>query len=136
MNLTFLVVSIIEIIYIIYFFNYFKTTVEFHHPFECIITGLSEYLKHPMGTGVYENKICKFGNYSSYLFALYGIARYIAYTVITLNKMFGWMNVLKKINIIIIAIAVGLSLIMNLNAFIYILPIVILEVFYINKQII
>ena len=136
MNSTFLVVSIIEIIYIIYFFNYFKTSIEIHLPLECIITGWSEYLKHPMGTGAYESKICKLGNHLSYLFALYGVARYIAFYVLTLNMKSGWIKILKKINIIIIAIAVGLSLIMNLNAFIYILPIVILEVFYINKQII
>lgn len=127
----FLIVSIIEIIYIIYIFNYFKTTIEFHHPFEILITNINEYLKHPIGTGIYESKICKLGNDLSYIFSLFIIIRYIVH-----EKAFLPAKTLSYINISLIVFIVFLSLLMNLNAFIYLIPLLILEYFYINKIII
>ena len=41
-------ISIVEGIYVLYMFNYFKTSVSFHHPFEKMLTSdISLYLKHP-----------------------------------------------------------------------------------------
>ena len=136
MNYCLLIVSFIEIIYIIYILNYFKTRIEFHHPFECVFTGLNEYLKHPMETGIYESKICKLGNCLSYIFALYIIIRYVVYE----TKWLEWSNslsinlsTLNTVNSIVVLIAAFLSLLMNLNAFIYLIPVLLLEYFYVRK---
>ena len=133
MNTTFLLFSIIETIYIIYILNYFKTTIEFHHPLEGVITGWNEYLRHPIGTGLYECKICGLGNVLGYLFGVYIIIRYVLYTLFTKNNRMNELNILIKINIVLVVIATLLALIMNLNAFMYLLPVLIYEYIFVYR---
>jgi hypothetical protein len=123
--------SIIEALYLIYMFNFFKTTIEFHHPFEMFQTnGFAKYFKHPINSGRLENKICCFGNYISYVFAAYIILRYILYKTNYIEQ-----SKLCMVNKIIIYIALGLSLLMNLNAFIYLIPLLLLEYYYFIPEI-
>jgi hypothetical protein len=108
-----LIVSILESLYLVYMFNFFKTTISFHHPFEILFTKF-DYFKHPINTGSYENKICTFGKHLSYLGSLYLILRNIVHK-------------LQKINKSIVYISIFLSFIMNINSFIYLVPIFITE---------
>jgi hypothetical protein len=114
-----LTVSILESLYLVYMFNFFKTTISFHHPFEIFVTNLN-YFKHPINTGLYENKICTFGKHLSYLGSLYLILRNI-------------FPKLKKINKYIVYSSIFLSFIMNINSFIYLVPIFITEYLFFKK---
>ena len=106
-------------------FNYFKTTIEFHHPFEIFFTGFSKYVKHPIKTGIYQNKICHFGNDISYVFAAYIIIRYFLSKTNYIKK-----SILCWINKILICFAFSVSLLMNMNAVVYLIPILFLEYYY------
>ena len=106
-------------------FNFFKTTIEFHHPFEIFITSFSDYLKHPIRTGLYQNKICRFGNDISYVFAIYIILRFILYKTNSIKQ-----NMLCMINKTLIYVAFAISLLMNMNAVIYLIPLLLLEYYY------
>lgn len=109
------IVSIVEAIYLVYMYNFFQTKYSIHHPFEYLITSNNTILKHPISTGVLENKICPLGSYASILGAILLLYRGLGYrTSTTYTK-----------NIIIVWLLVaGL---MNMNAFVYILPIVYVE---------
>jgi len=120
-----LLVSIIEVLYLIYMFNFFKTTIEFHHPFEIFLTSFSDYLKHPIKTGIYENKICRFGNDVSYVIAVYIILRFILYKTNSMKQ-----SMLCMINKTLIYVAFAVSLLMNMNAVIYLIPLLLLEYYY------
>lgn len=114
-----LFISILEGIYIVYMFNYFKTKYGFNHPFEYLLIKDKKLLKHPINTGIYENKICKLGNHYSYLLFFWLIIR----NFFTNNFQF----YKKKINNLIINSTLIISLLMNFNAFVYFFPIYILE---------
>ena len=125
MNL--LILSIVEIVYILYIFNFFKTRVSFHHPFEIIFTGFNEYLKHPIESDIYENKICPLGHTLSYIFSIYILIRLILVQTDSLN-----IKTIKIINSFVIGFAIIIALLLNLNAFIYLIPVFLLEFFIIR----
>jgi len=124
-DINYLILSFIEAIYVIYMFNFFKTTIEFHHPFEIFLTSFSKYVKHPIKTGIYQNKICNFGNDISYILAAYIIFRFFLSKTNYIKK-----NTLCWINKILIYFAFSISLLMNMNAAIYLIPILFLEYYY------
>ena len=99
-------------------YNIFKTTKSFHHPYELLIgEKLSNFIKHPISTGIYENKICDFGKLISILLIIWIFIR------ILLKKKF---KISLINNIIFMSVLIG-SLILNINAFIYFIPIFIYE---------
>ena len=108
--------KIIEIVYLIYMFYFFKTTFSIHHPLESSLTSFSDYLKHPINNGIYESKICQFGKDAMILLITYLIIRC-------------FINFPKLINIMIISITMIVSL-LNMNAVLYLLPFVIVEIFF------
>ena len=121
------IIAIIESIYLFYMYNFFKTTKHFHHPFEYYIQNKSigDWLKHPIDDSSYDSKICTLGNIVGYILPIwiiwYSFQKYDKYK--TLN--------------IIIWIAVGIvSLLLNLNAFIYIIPCLVIEIitYYLQKK--
>jgi len=120
-----LIFSIIEAIYLIYMYNFFKTTCSIHHPFEMLITSSLDYLKHPIATGKYQNKICKFGKQVSWIFGIYLIVRYW----LKQNKVMTGTE-LCKLNRYVAYGAIIISLLTNLNAFIYLIPILLFEFLY------
>jgi hypothetical protein len=105
-------------LYIIYMFNYFKTTYSLHHPWEQLFTGnISNWLQHPIKSGQYENKICPFGNIAAFAIAIW----FIVYYHLPQNSKN--ITIHKTLLIFILII----SLVMNLNAFLYFLPLFIYE---------
>ena len=90
-------------------FQFFKTTICFNHPLEFYLTNnLSNYFNHPIDSIDYESKICDFGKNIIWLLVIYLI--YKSYN-----------NISNNINNFIILITFILSL-LNLNAFIYLIP--------------
>ena len=102
-------------------FNLFKTSKYLHHPFEQLFTN-HPFLQHPISDSKYNNKICYFGKFCSYLLFIWLIIRF------KIKKE----KIRKKINYIIWIIVGIIAFIMNMNAFIYLLPILIIELFLIK----
>ena len=114
-----LLYSLIEGIYIVYMFNFFKTKWSIHHPLEILLEG-NTYLQHPINTGDYENKICGLGNLSGFLLLIWFLFRW---------KLPDNLRLIWNRRILYLVIIV--SLLMNLNAFIYFVPIIFFE-YYVN----
>lgn len=113
------ILSILEGVYLMYMYIFFKTTYSIHHPFEYMVVK-TDLWKHPINTGSYENKICNFGKYMSVIGAILFIYR-------------GFGNpVSSKVSKVIIITWLMVSFMSNINAFIYVLPIVAMEILY-NK---
>ena len=115
-------ITTVEIIYLIYMFNFFKTTYSINHPLEFMFTNnLSNYFKHPISSGNYENKICEFGKLGSVIISFYLIIRLFLnfYNKKLYNKL---MKYNKYLFLVIFIICF-----MNLSAVIYFLPIFIYE---------
>uniref|UniRef100_A0A6C0JI21 Uncharacterized protein n=1 Tax=viral metagenome TaxID=1070528 RepID=A0A6C0JI21_9ZZZZ len=114
-------IDIIEAIYIVYMYNYFKTSFSIHHPLEYVINNqpIGNFFKHPINTGEYENKICPLGNVVSFILALWILSRN------SLKTRFG--KKIDTINKIIFIVVFIFSLLMNINAFVYLIPVFIFE---------
>lgn len=116
--------AFIESIYIFYVYNIFKTKVSIHHPFEIYLQNstVAEYLQHPIYTSQYESKICPFGKLVSKILILWIIIRtYLTFYYKELR------NELHKFNKAIFwTIFIG-SIVLNLNAFVYLVPVFIYE---------
>ena len=107
-----IVISIIESIYIIYMFNFFKTSVYLSHPFD-VFTKNIKLIDHSDR----ENHMCSLGNITGYVLGIWFIIRHY------INPSF-----YQKWNQIIIYILFFGCLISNTNAFVYFLPIFIIEI--------
>ena len=120
-------ISIIESLYLIYMFRYFKTSINFDILKICWVRKSSKktkrkkrvyklklkYLEHDI-TNTYGVKICPFGQDAILLLIV----------VLLLQNVIP----IRKTEIIYsLYIALGLSLLMNWNAFVYILPVFIIE---------
>lgn len=100
-------------VYIFYMFNYFQTDIYLSHPLD-VYTNKVSFLNHTEK----ENHICLLGNIVGCLLPIWLISR----NFLSLSK-----NTLHKINNIILnSILIG-SLLMNMNAFVYFLPLYIVE---------
>lgn len=115
-------ISIIEAMYIVYMYIFFKTTYSIHNPFEYYLSN-NELWSHPINTGKYQNKICRIGSYASFFLAILFVLRQFK-----CNK--NNRRTCKTIARWILAYWVIVSLLTNLNAFIYMIPIIIVEVYY------
>ena len=117
--------SIVEAIYIFYMFRIFKTRKFFHHPLEIFLqkTTFSDWMKHPISDRSYSNKICPFGNFMGIVLAIWII--YVEFNpdpqLLLLNKLV-WI------------ITTIVAFITNLNAFIYLIPCLIIEYIKINDS--
>ena len=115
--------SIAEGLYIIYMFNIFRTTKHIHHPFEQLFTN-HEFLRHPISDSTYNSKICNLGKVGSYFLFIWLVIRF------KIKKY----KLRKKINYGLWSIVGLIAFIMNMNAFIYLIPILIIELYLINKN--
>ena len=114
--------TLIEIFYLFYMFRIFKTAISINHPLEYhYIDNLSNYFKHPISINIYENKICDFGKDAILILIIYLIIRLFLYS----NKM----KINRYINYLILGISLIISF-MNMNAVIYILPFIIIDILY------
>jgi hypothetical protein len=113
-----LYITLIESIYIYFMYNLFKTKISFHNPIEIYIQNknISHFLKHPVYNGSYESKICPFGKFVSIVLIIWLYVR----------LYFKKEKIIKINYLIFILIFIG-SFMMNLNSFIYFLPIYIYE---------
>jgi hypothetical protein len=105
-----LYISILESLYLIYMFRFFNTTVNFDI---LKIYWVNNYLNHNVEND-YGPKICPFGK--DIIFVLIFIL--ILRNIFTINQTYIYYS---------LYIALGLSLLMNWNAFVYILPVLIVE---------
>lgn len=103
-------ISIVESLYLIYMFRYFKTSINFDI---LKIYWVNKYLEHDI-SNTYGFKICPFGQDAILLLIC----------VLFLRNVF---TIDKKEIIYSLYIALGLSLLMNWNAFVYILPVFLME---------
>ena len=102
--------SIIESIYLIYMFLFLQTSVDFNF----MESPTASFFKHAIGHKK-NHRICPFGQYA--IFLLIGIL--LGRNAISMSKFFVMSSV---------GIAAFLSLI-NMNALVYLLPVIIAEVF-------
>ncbi len=135
MNL--MLVSLIEIVYLFYMFYYFKTDIDFNRVSpvsyffnmffnlieeqktnftDSIIENRKIYLNHYDGKSV---KVCLFGRYMILLLFLFFIARH-------------FIMIPKHITKIILTITLLLSMI-NINALVYLLPVLFIEVYFLTR---
>ena len=121
-------IPIIEAAYIIYMWNFFKTTYSFHNIWETnlmSIPTIPQFFKHQIKNTTYSNKICPLGNLSAYLLAIWIIITKIITPQYLSNKLQQHLKTATKIIFITTAI---LAFIMNLNAFIYLVPVFVYEI--------
>ena len=123
-----MLLKFIEIIYIIYIIIFFKTKYSFHHLLEIEIQNgkywrnVTSFIKHPINTEVYENKICPLGHLTAVLLVIWIITR----SFLSKNP--------KYINLVIWIIILISGFILNINFFIYLLPAFIIDVYIVNKD--
>ena len=109
---------IIETIYLIYMFFIFKTKYNFNSAvFEKETENLGSLFVH--NTNVYENKICVFGKIMGIISIILAWIRFSVLKQKSENVLF--------ISIQYYILCITLALLMNLNAFIYIIPLIIME---------
>ncbi len=107
--------SIIECIYVVYMLNFYKTTVNYAHPFSNFSW---DYFKHPttnLETPI--NPVCKFGNQASWLLGFYLIFREIPYAS---AKM-------RVINNMFVLLATFVLSLMDFNVVVYLIPLFMIE---------
>ena len=119
------IISLFQGIYLIYMYNYFKTKLYFHHPIELFLQNknIIDWFKHPISDDNYNNNICPFGNLMSFILAFWII--FYSYNIKIINY---------KINRFLWIVVAIVSLISNMNAFIYIIPILYFNLYYLNKK--
>lgn len=113
MNLNLL---IIETIYLIYMFFIFKTTYSFNSAvFEKETENLGSMFVHNT-----ENKICVFGKFMAIISI---ILAWYRFSVLPKNY-----TMILIFSIIYYIVCIILALLMNLNAFVYIIPLIVMEI--------
>lgn len=123
--------TFVEAFYIVYMWNYFKTKYVFHNVWEWrVINRLPSFFKHNVDykhidslrlfyVEGYSSKICPLGNISAFFLAAWVIFR----DKIINNTIFKNKNIKNRFNKIVFFSVMILSFIMNLNAFIYFIPV-------------
>ena len=116
------IISIVTAIYIWYMYNFFKTTISFHHPIEILLQQKSiiSWFKHPIYDSTYESKICPLGNIVGWILPIWII--WFAWQSEDIYKKYLKWNITIWITIVCFA---ALS---NLNAFVYLIPCILLEI--------
>ena len=115
-----LTITLVEIIYLIYMFFIFKTSYSFNGAvLELIIADYSgPFFRHDTYKGAYENKICDFGK----TVAILGI-------ILALIRLKYNSKDTFRFNLIFVLLCLFLATLMNLNAVVYMIPIIILEIY-------
>ena len=126
MNIRFIkIITIIESVYLLYMFYIYKTKFSFNSAiFDKEIQSWSSNFIH--NSNKYENKICNFGKLMAVIAVIFAFYR--------LDLLQNFQNKLPVLygTIIFDITCIFLSIIMNMNAFIYIIPLIIGESIIIN----
>ena len=113
-------ITLLESIYLFYMFFLFKTNYSFNYAiFDKDIQSVNPFFVH--NTNKYENKICNFGKVMAIIAII--LAWYRVYNI---------NNNIININIGFDIVCVILAGLMNMNALLYILPLVITEIYIIE----
>ena len=111
-----LLITFIEIIYLFYMFFLFETSYSFGSAiFDKQIQNIGTFFIH--NTNNYENKICIFGKFMAIIAIILALIRcYERRNTFTFNLIFD-------------IICVILAALMNLNALVYIIPLILCEIY-------
>jgi hypothetical protein len=103
----------LKAVYIIYTMCYFKTPYGINHPLEVWIQhkNLSGFLKHPISRGNSINRVCPLGKGVAVLLAGYILLRRTNCNSTRVANRIIWGSIMLG------------SLVMNLNVFVYLLPV-------------
>ena len=117
-------VSIIQAWILAYTFWFMETSVSVHHPWEKrIVTRLGNHFEHPfVSRGETScNQICAFGQWAIAIPVVLLVARAARWRATGKNLLppVAWK--------VVFGVALVLALVMNMNAFVYIVPVVALE---------
>ena len=117
-----MIINLIKGLYIVYILVFFKTKYSFHHPFEIFLqhNNTLDIFRHPIyNSKIYQNKVCFLGHIMAYcLFIWFLVKTYFIQNLL----------ISKFCNKLLWCILMIVSLILNPNVFIYLLPIFIIEV--------
>ena len=119
------VVFLIESVYLVFMFFFFKTKIDYSLGGLFDIQKFGAFFVH--NTGQYENKICPFGKVMAGLTVVFWLVR------LFLMKGPEYRSLLLKTTVIFDIVCVGLAVLMNYNAFIYIVPLMFLELYFIKE---
>ena len=112
-----LLITLFEIIYLFYMYFIFKTSYSFNLAiFNDQVNNLGSFFIHD--TNIYQNKICIFGKYMAILAIILASIRLYFNSKITF-----------KFNLIFDLLCLILATLMNLNALVYIIPIIFSEIY-------
>lgn len=127
-------------LYLLYMFRHFKTTFSIHHPLEPFLMNtlgkasaniaeatlqqrIGDYFRHPINTSArYGRKICPFGQHAIVALVLFLWVRWalVKWRLVLASAIRGW-----SIAALVIA---GTCSLLNMNAVLYLLPYVVVEV--------
>ena len=115
-----LAITLFEIIYLFYMFFIFETSYSFNGAvLDKLVNDYSgPFFKHDTYSGAYENKICDFGR----SVAIIGI-------ILALIRLKYNSKDTFRFNLIFVLLCLFLATLMNLNAVVYMIPIIILEIY-------
>lgn len=114
-NIIKIIISVIKAIYIMYMFIYFKTTYNFAHDVTTYFT--SDFFKHPIYKIYYpENLVCPFGHMMSVILGIFLIVR--SFFIIPIFE------------IIVLCLTFIISVALNLNTAVYLIPYFIIEIIF------
>jgi hypothetical protein len=109
--------SLAKATYIIYVMIFFKTKYSVNHPLEIWLqdNNLNSFLSHPVTTSDYINRVCPLGKLVAVMLAGWILVRSKLNKPVTNVNRFIWEGVMVA------------SFIMNLNVFVYLLPVYLLD---------
>jgi hypothetical protein len=125
-----IIVTLFQTIYLFYMYFIFKTNYSFSSAvFDKQVQSMGTFFVH--NTNIYENKICGFGRFMA-IVAI--ILAFVRLCIIYNDYEYSKISIINK-TLIFDIICIILAYIMNLNGFIYIIPVVLGELYIIYKLI-
>ena len=119
--------SLVQVGLLIYLFLLFKTRYSFHHPFEGkIISRLGAAFQHPLTSDREQSQICPWGKKVILLLVVVLALRALLWRAQGRMPLPGWVWA------VIWTFALVLGAVLNMNAFIYLLPAALIEVLVVH----
>ena len=120
-------ITLVESIYLIYMYFIYKTNYSFNSAiFDKEINLMGSFFMH--NTNIYQNKICQFGKFMAIIAIILAWSR-----VYYINHSDGCNKNIIKYTIIFDVLCAILAGLMNLNAFIYIIPLFLSEIYIVKN---
>lgn len=120
-------ITFVESVYLIYMYFIYKTNYSFNSAiFDKEINSIGSFFVH--NTNVYQNKICQFGKFMAIIAIILAWIR-----VYYINHSDSYNKNIIKYTIIFDVLCAILAILMNLNAFLYIIPLFISEIYIIKN---